>query len=202
MTVVVASVAAAVGLWRWHASRELHPSATREPDARSAHGSRPVEGAGAVQDAPAARASGHVIKMVNAGERRRELAAQIAAARARRAARAAAPSGSAAGSSADSAAMDSPEHVLTQMTSALKEVRDYVAACVKRSDAAMPGFQAELVLATVTAVTRTPYDRFGKQMVSPNSRRGPRRHPSVARATGSATVTLDRAHRPCATNQR
>ncbi len=42
--------------------------------------------------------------------------------------------------------MDSPDHVLTQMIISLKEVHDYVSACVDRSGATVPGFKAELVL--------------------------------------------------------
>jgi hypothetical protein len=42
--------------------------------------------------------------------------------------------------------MDNPEHVVSQMQSVFKQVKGYVAECVKQSGAEIKGFKAELSL--------------------------------------------------------
>lgn len=90
-----------------------------------------------------------VIRLPHGAEDRRQLAQQIAAAL--RARRAAASTGTSSATTrpelpAGSGSMDSPEHVLAQMQAALKQVKAYVADCVKQAGTQIRGFKADLSL--------------------------------------------------------
>jgi hypothetical protein len=92
-----------------------------------------------------------VIRLPGGAEDRRQLAQRIAAALAAR--RASASSGSSSTATtrrklpAGSEAMGSPAQVLTQMQSALKQVKSFVAECVKQAGSTeIHGFKADLSL--------------------------------------------------------